>query len=41
MNNNIPKTDESIIQENTSLRKIGISDFSTKPINYYNIEGKA
>lgn len=29
---------EQELQEQTSMRKIGISDFSTKPTNYYNLD---
>jgi hypothetical protein len=29
---------EGELQKNTSARKIGISDFSTKPTNYYNLD---
>ena len=30
--------EEGELQKNTSVRKIGISDFSTKPTNYYNLD---
>ena len=29
---------ESELEKETSMRKIGISDFSTKPTNYYNLD---
>ncbi len=29
---------EQELEEHTSMRKIGISDFSTKPTNYYNLD---
>ena len=29
--------DEKELDKETSMRKIGISDFSTKPTNYYNL----
>ena len=30
--------EEKELEKDTSMRKIGISDFSTKPINFYNLD---